>query len=106
MKKLILCIAATFLLFSFVPMQLNAATPSDNVSMTAATVIEPNEADVLVARLNEIKAMDKSNLSVGEKRALRKETRSIKRDLAQATGGVYLSVGAIILIALLLILLL
>jgi len=37
---------------------------------------------------------------------LRKETRSIKRELKQLSGGVYVSVGALILIAVLLIILL
>jgi hypothetical protein len=37
---------------------------------------------------------------------LRKEVKTIKKELAQANGGVYLSVGAVIIIILLLILLL
>lgn len=57
-------------------------------------------------RLEEIKAMDKESLSRDEKRLLKREVRAIKKELATISGGVYLSVGAIILIALLLILLL
>ena len=41
-----------------------------------------------------------------KKKALRREVREIKKELAAVGGGVYLSIGAIILIALLLILLL
>ncbi len=63
------------------------------------------EATRLKNRLEEIKALDKGQLSAVEKKALRKEVRAIKKELA-AGGGVYLSVGAIILIVLLLILLL
>lgn len=57
-------------------------------------------------RLEEIRAMDKTSLSKSEKKALRREVREIKKGLAAISGGVYLSIGAIILIALLLILLL
>lgn len=57
-------------------------------------------------RLEEIRALDTSTLSRAEKKALRREVREIKKELAAISGGVYLSVGAILLIALLLILLL
>jgi hypothetical protein len=60
----------------------------------------------LQSRLEEIKSLDKTQLTFAEKRALRKEVRAIKKELAAVGGGVYLSVGAILLIALLLILLL
>ena len=66
----------------------------------AARAIQLNE------RLEAIRALDNSTLSVSEKRALRKEVKSIKKELAVKSGGIYLSVGAAILIALLLILLL
>ena len=60
----------------------------------------------LEQRLDVIHDLDKSNLSKDEKRALRKEVKQIKKQLAAMSGGVYLSVGAVLLIALLLILLL
>lgn len=64
------------------------------------------EAERLIKRLEEIKAMDKSDLSRAEKRALRKEVKEIKSTLKATGHGIYLSVGAIIIIILLLILLL
>lgn len=57
-------------------------------------------------RLEEIASIERSTLSRSEKRLLRREVREIKKELAAISGGVYLSVGALILIALLLILLL
>lgn len=66
----------------------------------------PLEIKVLTNRLEEIKAMDKSEMKYSEKKELRKEVRSIKATLASSNGGVYLSVGAVIIIILLLILLL
>jgi ABC-type transport system involved in cytochrome bd biosynthesis fused ATPase/permease subunit len=60
----------------------------------------------LVDRVEEIRAMDKSNLSRTEKRALRKELKEMKEQARVLNQGVYLSVGAIIIIILLLILIL
>jgi hypothetical protein len=65
-----------------------------------------DKAVLLQNRLDEIKALDKSTLTHSEKKMLRREVKEIKKELATASGGVYLSVGAILLIALLLILLL
>ena len=62
-------------------------------------------AMALETRLNEIKALNKHEMTRAERKALRKEVKEIKKELAVG-GGVYLSVGAILLIALLLILLL
>ena len=66
----------------------------------------PPEVKVMLDRLEEIKKMDKSNLSSTERKVLRKEVRTIKSTLAATGNGVYLSIGAIIIIILLLILLL
>jgi hypothetical protein len=67
----------------------------------------PAEVQRMYDRLEEIKAMDKSEMTRAEKKELRKEVRAIKSDLkASGNGGIYLSVGAIIIIVLLLILLL
>lgn len=86
---------------------LAAASPAFATSNTEPTH-ENNEARVRVleSRLAEIKAIDKTALSKEEKKALRREVKEIKKALAAVGGGVYLSVGAILLIALLLILLL
>lgn len=55
-------------------------------------------------RLREIKAMPLAELPKEERRALRKEVRSIKKEMA-ISGGVYISVGALLLILLLVLLL-
>lgn len=62
---------------------------------------------VMRARVAEIKAMDKSDLTKAERRALRKELKEMNQQARQwGSGGVYLSVGAIIVIVLVLILIL
>lgn len=66
----------------------------------------PADVKVLLNRLEEIKTIDKSALNRSEKRALRKEVRAIKSELKTKNHGVYLSVGAFIIIILLLVILL
>ncbi len=78
----------------------NATTPAAN------TKEMPVEVKIMLNRLDEIKAIDKSSLSSAEKKALRKEVRDIKTQLKTTNNGVYLSVSAIIIIILLLILIL
>lgn len=68
--------------------------------------IEDARAQNLINRLEEIKAMTKSDLTRAEKKELRKEVKSIKKELKATGNGVYLSVGAIIIVILLLILIL
>jgi hypothetical protein len=66
--------------------------------------LDPAQVAKLENRLIEIKAMDISKLNRQEKRTLRKEVKAIEKQMDN--GGVYVSVGAIIIIVLLLILIL
>ena len=100
---------AVFLSLTFMPAQLKAGTESSTLSTVAAKTdktIVSAEATVLLTRLDEIKAIDKATLNSTDKQLLRKEVRSIKSQLSEMGGGVYLSVGAILLIILLLVILL
>lgn len=111
MKKLAFYLATAVLLVFLVPTQVIAGPGDDPVASAAIETVDTDEAisaetEVLLARLEEIKEMDKSNLTPSEKRELRKEVRQIDKALALDGGGVYLSVGALILVLLLLILLL
>jgi hypothetical protein len=106
MKKLTVWVVA-LMLAATISLPLSAATNPVPVPVTAtAPAIPSAEAQALLNRLNEINALDKAPLTGTEKRKLRKEVKTIKKELAQANGGVYLSVGAVIIIILLLILLL
>lgn len=106
MKKLTLLFLTACLLFAMAPIQMNAATNSTTATTIKAKPNASDEAKVLIDRLNEIKTTDKSNMTAGERKELRQEVRSLKSELKGIGGGVYLSVGAILIIALLLILLL
>lgn len=108
MRKLTFCIMALFLSLTFIPTQLKAGTETSTLSTTAVKAdkaVVSAEATALLTRLDEIKAMDMSTLNSSDKQLLRKEVRSIKSQLSEMSGGVYLSVGAILIILLVLILL-
>ncbi|MEQ8703813.1 MAG: hypothetical protein RIC19_07825 [Phaeodactylibacter sp.] len=106
MKKVTLYVMAALVLLSFMPTPLRAVTENTSTSTPLNRPVESPEAEALLNRLAEIDAIDKSELSPTEKKELRKEVRSIKKELREIGNGVYLSVGAIIIIVLLLILLL
>ena len=105
MKKITFCLIASCMMFlTFQPSQTFAATKPTTVEIT--NTAEAAKAKTMILRLNEIKEMDKSKLTFADKKSLRKEVRTINRELKTMNGGVYLSVGAIIIIILLLIILL
>lgn len=107
MKKVAFYFLTTCLLLAVQPFHLNAATPKTKPSSIAEPrPIESEAAKALLLRLDEIKSIDKTELNSSEKKELREEVRSIKYELREIGGGVYLSVGAIILIVILLIVLL
>jgi hypothetical protein len=94
------------MLLTFSPIHSNASTSPESTPLSSPKSEASSEADALFIRLNEIKTMDKSDLKSSEKKDLRMEVRTTKHSLREIGGGVYLSGGAIILIALILIILL
>ncbi|WP_316798700.1 hypothetical protein [Pedobacter frigidisoli] len=104
MKKFIYTLALIFTLgISFNSVQA-ADKPAKNPSeLTAEQTVQ---LEKIKDRVEEIKSMDKSNLTSAERKALRKELKEMKNQARAMSGGVYLSVGAIIIIILLLILIL
>jgi hypothetical protein len=103
MKKLAIYFMAASLSFTFIPLSSHAATRDEVPGAVAPVSPDINR---MISRVNEIKEMDRSNLSSAEKKDLRKELRSLKHELKKSGKGVYLSIGAIIIIILLLILIL
>jgi hypothetical protein len=112
MKKKIYLIALTMLLSVAA---FNSYASTDGVltilskEQIASMTTEQKQARVeeIKARVNEIKAMDKSELTKQDKKELRTELKGLKHEAnALGGGGVYLSVGAIIIIILVLILIL
>lgn len=103
MKKSMLCMATIFLLLAFMPLQSMAMTGPGKVPTSSGKPLETTTADASTLRLEEINAMDKTNMKVSEKRQLRREVRSIKKQAAIKGGGVYISGAALVLIIVLLI---
>jgi hypothetical protein len=104
MKKFFCTLLTVCTLATFSVTEVKAADPAKaNTIPTEAPI--PQEVQVLINRVYEIKEMDRSSLTVTEKKELKKELRTIKSEL-KAISGVYLSVGALIIIILLLILIL
>lgn len=92
---------------------ISVASPSISYSITPAsvTVNDPGKdvdpaLQALLNRVREIKDMNKENLTKSEKKNLRKELKEIKKEIKASNRGIYLSLGAAIIVALLLILLL
>ncbi len=89
--------------------QLSAATVvTEPVSKEITLTDAQKEAklEVIKARVEEIKAMDKSQLNKEQKKELKTELKTMKTQAKALGGGIYLSVGAIIIIILVLILIL
>jgi predicted PurR-regulated permease PerM len=106
MKNLTVCFITAFLLLTSMSIPVTATTTTPVTTIDPIKTAESAQAEVLISRLNAIKEMDKSSLTSGEKKQLRQETRAIKKNLKEIGQGVYLSVGAIVIIVLLLIVLL
>jgi Flp pilus assembly protein TadB len=104
MKKFIYSLALIFMLG--VSANTVLAADKSEKNKTEMTVEQQAQLKRITERVEEIRSMDKSDLSRAEKKELRKELRELKKQSKALGGGVYLSVGAIIIIILLLILIL
>ncbi len=87
---------------------LNSKNVIENPAIPAKTDTKLTEAQAskLKDRVEEIRAMDKSDMSSAEKLALRKEVKEIKQTVKRSGGYVYIGTGTLILIIILLIVLL
>lgn len=85
-----------------------SASESKSVSSKAPVRTENKmseaEAARLTKRIEEIRAMDKSNLTAGEKRELRREAKGIKEKIKRDGGYIYIGAGTLLVILLILLL--
>lgn len=104
MKRLIYTLTLIFTL----GISANTVSANDRMDKRKAelTAEQKVQFERIVNRVEQIRDMDKSQLSSSERSELRKELRELKSQARAMSGGVYLSVGAIIIIILLLILIL
>jgi hypothetical protein len=98
--------ASLFLLMAFTLPAHTTVNAPEAAPLSRPLNTEDPRSQQLLQRLENIKGMDKSQLTRLEKKALRREVIAIKKEMKVIKGGVYLSVAAIIIIILLLILLL
>jgi hypothetical protein len=83
---------------------LTSGSEAEPAMMNSMEAVETAYANALTDRLEQINEMDMTAMSSSEKNELRKEVRSIQKEQKHG-GGFYLSVGAAIIIVLILILL-
>ena len=89
---------------------LSVITPTfavvvDPVASTPATETPEAKVARLQQRIEEIKSMDKSKLSKAERKALRKEVKNMRDEVKAVSGGIYIGLGALLVILILLLVL-
>jgi hypothetical protein len=97
---------AISMLFALTPLHGSTIIPTDPPVATAPAPATKSEAELLVARLETIKGMEKKTFTKSEKKNLRIEVKEIRTKLNATGDGIYISVGGAIIIILLLIILL
>lgn len=103
MKKSSLLMLFALLCASPEMLQAKEGRPADKKELTTEQQVRLAE---ISRRVEEIRTMDRSNLSRQDRKELRNELQELKKEAKVMKGGVYLSVGAIIIIILVLILIL
>jgi hypothetical protein len=104
MKKTIFI--ALFTIFTFGATTTFANNSDSKTATPAATEnkLSTEEITRLNNRVEEIRNIDKSDMTVAEKRELRKESKEIKENVRKGGEIIYISGGTILLIILILIL--
>lgn len=100
-KKQFLIATALIFVFSF-----SSVIAKEKNTKPSLTENQKARIEVITKRIDVIKSIDKAQLNREERKNLRNELIEMKKELKATNGGVYLSVGAIIIILLILILLL
>lgn len=126
MKKLAYLIMSAFVLILFISIQLKAETEKTATRVTTVKIdnsmyakAEAIEENTQLARLKEINAMDKSELTAADKKKLREEVHTIQRDedkrdrdhnrsdyeVHQHNNGIFISLGGGLMIVVLILVL-
>lgn len=110
MKKIILFVLITvFSIGASTAFASNSGPKNDldNLAIPNKTENKLSEEEIshLTRRVEEIRDMDKTNMTVKEKSALKKELKGIKENVRRSGSVVYIGTGTLILIIILVILL-
>ncbi|MCH7402633.1 hypothetical protein ACFOUP_18145 [Belliella kenyensis] len=101
MKKITYFLSVMFLFTAFAPTAMAKDSKKNQPELSAEEQLRLEEINT---RVDEIKAMDFADMSKAERKEVREELKEMKKEAKELGGGVYLSVGAIIIILLILIL--
>ena len=85
--------------------KLNSTAVASPESNESVKKLSDEEINCLVSRLDEIRDMDRKQLSRADKKALKQEVKDIKEILKEQDYVIYVSLTALLLILLLIILL-
>ncbi|MCH7397456.1 hypothetical protein MM236_05630 [Belliella sp. DSM 107340] len=102
MKKITYFLSIMFLFMAFAP---TANAKDSKKEKEELTVDQQQRLDEINLRVEEIKSLDFADMTKAERKEVRKELKEMKVEAKEMGNGVYLSVGAIIIILLILILL-
>ncbi len=83
---------------------LNSTTENTAALVKTESKLSAEEVAVLTKRAEEIRGLDKSEMTVTEKRELRKELKGIKENVRKNGEIIYISGGTLLLIVLIIIL--
>lgn len=75
-----------------------------NAPVATENKLSSEEVSRMTSRVEEIRKMDKTDMSVSEKRELRKESKGIKENVRKSGEIIYISGGTLLLIILIIIL--
>ena len=110
MKKVILFVFIMFFSFgasTVFAARTDAKSNADKLAVPEKTENKLSEEEMsrLTKRVEEIRDMDKTNMSVKEKRELKKEVKGIKKNVQRNDGTVVIGVTTLLLIIILIVLL-
>lgn len=106
MKKTIFGILMIFMFSITMAFAGEVKAASDNTAAVVKTEnkLSAEEVASMTKRVEEIRSMDKSNLTSVEKRELRKEVKGIKENVRKNGEVIYISGGTLLLIILIIVL--
>ena len=87
------------------PVAFSSNAKAEATAPKVENALSAEELSSMKSRVEEIRDMDKSNMTAKEKRDLKKELKETKENISKRDGYIYIGTGTLILIILLIILL-
>lgn len=105
MKKFSLLLMCLMLFTAIIPGLAEAKEVKKDKDKLEISAEDQARLTEIEARVEEIKEMDFSEMTKSERKSVKTELKSLNKEAKQIGGGVYISVGAIIIILLVILLL-